>query len=118
MRHQDVLATLGSEVLGQQRRNSRLAMTGRDGKEFSLPLGHSLTSVPVPDSWHGLSIDALPAGALEGIVVVLAIRDGSNGPERIAATQDLVLQAGWQIAVLGTKDAIDRLQRDSAPADE
>lgn len=118
VRHQDVLATLGSEVLGQQRRNSRLAMTGRDGKEFALPPGHSLTSVPVPDSWHGLAIDALPSGALEGIVVVLAIRDGSHGPERIAATQDLVLQAGWQIAVLGTKDAIDRLQRDSAPADE
>jgi chloride channel protein, CIC family len=118
VRDQDVLTTLGSEVLGQQRRSTRVSMTGPDGNDLSLPAGHSLVTLAVPDSWHGLAIDALPPEALRGVVVMLAIRDGANGPERVAATQDLVLQAGWQIAVLGTKEAIDRLQRDSAPADE
>jgi len=116
VRHQDVIATLGSEVLGQQRRNTRLSIDGSEHRGLPLPPGHGIVTLPVPDEWHGLAIDALSPEMLKGLVVVMAIRPVDGTDEAIAATQDLVLQPGWKIVVLGAREAIGRLQRDAGPA--
>ncbi|MFY9342153.1 MAG: chloride channel protein [Planctomycetota bacterium] len=115
VRHQDVLTTLGNEVLGQQRRNTRLAVAG---DELALPPGHELRTLPLPDAWAGLAVDALPPDTLRGLVVVMAIRPGAGSGEVIAATPDLVLQPGWQVVVLGTRAAIRKLQADAGDDDE
>lgn len=115
VRHQDVLTTLGNEVLGQQRRNHRLEIAGT---ELELPPGHELRTLPLPDAWNGHAVDALPAESLRGLVVVMAIRPGERGDEAVAATPDLVLQDGWRIVVLGTRDAIRKLRQDGAGDDE
>lgn len=115
VRHQDVLTTLGNEVLGQQRRITRVLAAG-GGDALPLPAGYELRTLPVPDPWAGLAVDALPPATLHGLVVVLAIRAGDG--EVIAATPDLVLQAGWQVVVLGTREAIRKLQQDDGTAEE
>jgi CIC family chloride channel protein len=114
VRHQDVLTTLGDEVLGQQRRSHRLAL---GGDELPLPTAHELRTIEVPDAWKGHAVDALPAANLHGAVVVMAIRPSGAGSEVVAATPDLVLQDGWHVVVLGTRDAIRKLRQD-APADD
>ncbi len=116
VRHQDVLTTLGNEVLGQQRRSHRLAV---GGDELELPPSHELRTLPMPDTWKGLAIDALPPASLHGLVVVMAIRPGERGrDEVVAATQDLVLLEGWRVVVLGTRAAIRKLRRDEPGDDE
>jgi Trk K+ transport system NAD-binding subunit len=102
-------------VLGQQRRSHRLVVRG---DELTLPRGHELRTLPVPDTWNGLAVDALPPASLHGLVVLLAIRPGPRGEETVAATQDLVLQEGWRVVVLGTRDAIRKLRRDEPGDDE
>ena len=106
--HQDVITTLGSEVLGQHRRATRLALGGAD--DLRLPAGYALKTLPLPDQWTGLAVDALPPQTLHGVVVVMAIRDVNGRDEEVAATPDLVLQAGWKVVVMGTRDAIARLE--------
>ncbi len=118
VRHQDVITTLGSEVLGPQRRNTRLSMANPEHRDVALPPGHELATVLVPDAWQGLAIDALSPAMLTGLVVVMAIRPVDGRDEHIAATQDLVLQPGWRVVVLGSRDAIRGLLRDGAPATE
>jgi CIC family chloride channel protein len=115
VRHQDVLTTLGNEVLGQQRRNHRLEIADT---ELELPPGHELRTLPLPDEWNGHAVDALPAESLRGLVVVMAIRPGERGDEVVAATPDLVLLDGWRIVVLGTRAAIRKLRHDEAGDDE
>ncbi|MBL8752326.1 MAG: chloride channel protein [Planctomycetes bacterium] len=114
VRHQDVLSMLGNEVLGQQRRNHRLALAGED---LALPVGYELATVPVPDAWTGHAVDALPPTQLQGLVVVLAIRPGGRASDVVAATSDLVLEADWRVVVLGQKGAIRRLREDAESAD-
>ncbi|HEX5052094.1 MAG TPA: chloride channel protein, partial [Planctomycetota bacterium] len=111
--HQDVLTLLGSEVLGQQRRNLRFGAN----QALSLPQGYFFRTIDVPDAWIGHAVDALPADMREEIVVVMALVPGANGEQVAAATPELVLQAGWRIAVLGTRNAFRRLQQ-GAPASE
>lgn len=115
VRHQDVLTTLGNEVLGQQRRAHRLTM---GGDELALPRGYELRTLPVPDHWAGLAVDALPPATLHGLVPVMARHAGQGSDEYVAATPDLVLQAGWQVVVLGTRDAIRKLSADGDGEDE
>lgn len=115
VRHQDVLTTLGNEVLGQQRRTHRIAAFG---DELALPGGYELRTVPLPDAWNGLAVEALPPAALHDLVVVMAIRPGGQGDEVVAATPDLVLHEGWQVVVLGTRDAIRKLRQEDAGDDE
>lgn len=118
VRHQDVITTLGSEVLGPQRRNTRLSMANPEHRDVALPTGHELATVPVPDAWQGHAIDALSPAMLTGLVVVMAIRPVDGRDEHIAATQELVLQPGWRIVVLGSREAIRSLQQDAAPGTE
>ena len=118
VRHQDVITTLGSEVLGQQRRNTRLSFDGADGGGLRLPAGVELRTIPVPDAWIGLAVDALPPQSLQGLVVVMAIRDADGHEEHFAATPDLVLHEGWQVVVLGSPEAIRRLPQDAGDAAE
>jgi CIC family chloride channel protein len=118
VRHQDVITTLGSEVLGQQRRSARFSLDGRAGDDLRLPAGYAVHTLPVPDAWIGLSVDALPEATRNGIVVVTAIRSKNGRREHVAATPDLVLEEGWQVVVLGTRDAMQRLQNGDGAADE
>jgi CIC family chloride channel protein len=110
VRHQDVITTLGSEVLGQQRRNTRLSLQGADTDDLKVPQGYELRTLRVPDAWVGLAIDALPPESLRGLVVVMAIRSENGRDEYVAGTPDLVLLEGWRVAVLGTPESIARLQ--------
>lgn len=115
--HQDVLTTLGSEVLGAQRRTTRLPLHG-DADGVALPDGHELRAIPVPDPWIGLAIDALPAASRTDVTIVMAIRGRDAQAERLPATPDLVLEDGWQVVVLGSRSAIDKLQRAPHTVDE
>lgn len=114
VRHQDVLTTLGDEVLGQQRRSGRIAV---GPEELELPADHELRTVPLPDTWAGLAVDALPPASVRDLVVVMALRPGPRGDDVLAATPELVLQTGWRVVVLGKREAIRKL-RDDADGDE
>nr|HET7859954.1 chloride channel protein [Caldimonas sp.] len=105
IRHQDVLTMLGSQVLGQNLRSRRVAF---GGDELELPAGYELRTIPVPDAWIGHAVDGLPSGNEHRLVLLMAIRPGN---EVVAATADLVLQPGWSIVVLGTRDAVRKVQR-------
>ncbi|MBX3461830.1 MAG: chloride channel protein [Planctomycetes bacterium] len=112
VRHQDVITTLGSEVLGQQRRSARVSLDGRAADEdLRLPPGYALHTLPVPDAWIGLSVDAVPEASPGGIVVVTVIRPEGGRTEHVAATPDLVLQDGWEVVVLATREAVQRLDQ-------
>jgi hypothetical protein len=102
-------------MLAPQRRNHRLTI---GGDELELPAGHELRTLPVPDAWSGLAIDALPPAQTSGLVVVLAIQPQPGGDERFAATPDLVLQAGWQVVVLGRRDRVRQLAAGAVAAAE
>lgn len=115
VRHQDVLTTLGDEVLGQQRRTGSVTVGGDD---LLLPAGHELRTIPLPDPWNGLSVDALPPDELAGAIVVMAMRPGPHGYEPLAARPDLVLQDGWRLVVLGPRDAVRRLRAAATATDE
>ena len=115
VRHQDVLTTLGNEVLGQQRRTNRIAV---GGDELELPPSHELRTLPLPDAWAGLAVDALPPAMLRDLVVVMAIRPAGKGEEVLAAKPDLVLQPGWRVVVLGMRAAIRELRGDRPGDDE
>jgi CIC family chloride channel protein len=112
IRHQDVLTMLGNEVLGQQRRNLRLAVRGRRD-ELELPPGYAMRSLTPPDAWVGLAIDALPAAAREDVIVVLLIRAVDGNEQVVAATADQVVRAEDQLVVLGTRAAVRELQADA-----
>ncbi|MGC6486805.1 MAG: chloride channel protein [Planctomycetota bacterium] len=114
VRHQDVLTTLGSEVLGQQRRNLRLAVRGRR-EELELPPGYAMRSLRAPESWVGLAVDALPAAARADVVVLLLLREGAADAEARPATADRVVEAGDELVVLGTRAAVRALE---VPTDE
>ena len=114
VRHQDVLTTLGDEVLGQQRRSHRVAV---GAEELELPKGHELRTLPLPDAWAGLAVDALPPASVRDLVVVMALKPGERGEDVVAATPDLVLQPGWRVVVLGARAAIREL-REHGPVDE
>lgn len=107
VRHQDVLTTLGDEVLGQQRRSGSVGIGGDD---LLLPAGHELRTIPLPDAWNGLSVDALPPEELAGAVVVMAMRPGAHGYEPLPAAPDLVLLDGWRLVVLGPRETVRRLR--------
>lgn len=113
IRHQDVLTMLGSQVLGQNLRTRRVAI---GGDELELPPGYELRTLPVPDAWIGHAIDALPSPQEHRLVLLMAIRPGN---EVVAATADLVLQPGWSIVVLGTREAVRKVQsRQDGSADD
>ncbi len=111
IRHQDVLTTLGQEVLGGQRHSLRLPVRGAG--ELELPPGYTLRSVPVPASWVGLAIDALPSGAQKDVVVLMVSRTVDGRAGTIAATGDLVFAAEDRVVVLGTRAAVRRLRADA-----
>lgn len=113
VRQQDVIATLGSEVLRPQRRNTRVSISASDGQVLALPDGHELATVPVPDAWLGHAIDALPTERRD-LVVLMAIRRDAGRDVAVAATPELVLQPGWRVVVMGTPEAIARLPGDAA----
>ncbi|MEO6593339.1 MAG: chloride channel protein [Planctomycetota bacterium] len=113
--HQDVIATLGSEVLGQQRRNTRLSF-GSD--TLRLPPGAELRTLQVPDSWVGLAIDALPPESQRGLVVIMASHKQGGREVHVTASPDLVLQAGWQVVVMGPPTSIQMLQHDGGASEQ
>ncbi|HEX5054122.1 MAG TPA: chloride channel protein [Planctomycetota bacterium] len=113
--HQDVITTLGSEVLGQQRRNTRFSF---GGETVRLPPGVELRTLPVPDSWVGLAVDALPSDGQRELVVLMASHKEGGREVRVTATPGLVLQAGWQLVVMGTPASIQRLQHDAGTGEQ
>lgn len=118
VRHLDVLSTLGSEVLGPQRRNTRVAIDGSDQQTLKLPAQHELATIEVPDAWQGLAIVALPADSLRQVVLITALKPERSRYLPVAATPDLVLQQGWRVVVLGPPEAIARLRRAELDEDE
>jgi CIC family chloride channel protein len=119
VRRQDVIAAIGSEVLGQQRRRSPMHARIAGSDSMPLPQGYEFAFVPVPDTWVGQAIDALPPASLAEVVVVMAARPAAGGDtEHVAAVPGLVLQDGWQVAVLGTRAAIERLRRGAGGDDD
>lgn len=118
VRHRDVIATIGSEVLGPQRRSTRLSVGDRDARDLRLPRGHRFASLPVPDAWVGHAVDALPSDSRRDVVVLAALRTAADGKERShAATPDFVLQDGDRVIVLGSADAIRGLVATTKPVD-
>ncbi|MGE3174718.1 MAG: chloride channel protein [Planctomycetota bacterium] len=106
---QDVLAGIRSEVLGQQRRARFRSGDRRKKEQFDLPLGWELAELEVPSEWHGLALDALPAAVGAWMAPVTVQRPGEDGAtQRVAATQELVLQEGWRVLALCRSDALQR----------
>ena len=110
VRHLDVITTIGSEVLGPQRRSTRLAVGDRDRRDLRLPRGHEFAAVALPDEWVGHAIDALPADDRNDLVVVSVVRTTDGRETTLAAHPELVLEEGDQIVVLGNASAIRQLR--------
>ena len=113
VRHYDIIASIGSEVLGPQRRNTRIPVIGADGRDLQLPPGHRLATLPVPDAWVGHAIDSLPGEGRSDIIVLLEIRRTDGREATTAATPDLVLREGSRIVVMGSNTAIRQLRGES-----
>jgi hypothetical protein len=113
--HQDVLLALGDQMLTPQRRTHRVAF---GGDQLALPPGHELRTIAVPDTWAGLAVDALPPASLQGIVVVMVIKPGPGGEQLVAATPELVLQADWQVVLLGPREALQKVRHRVVSDDE
>ncbi|MFK7740664.1 MAG: chloride channel protein [Planctomycetota bacterium] len=113
VRYRDVLTTLGSEVLGSQRRNLRLPVRGRSD-ELELPPGFAIRSMPAPDAWLGLAVDALPVR--EDLVLLLISRrqPGRSKEKVLAATADLIVEDGDELVVLATRAAVRSAQAEAA----
>ena len=107
VRHHDIIVSIGSEVLGPQRRSTRIPVVGRD---LPLPAGHRLATVPVPDAWVGRAIDALPPSERGDLVIVLELRGKEGAEEIVAATPEHVLREGSRIVVIGSNAALRRLR--------
>lgn len=118
VRHQDVIAAIGSEVLGDQRRTTRLSLSGSEDTTLSLPRGYSMRTIPLPDTWVGLAVDALPAADRRELVVLLAVQQEHGRELTMAATPELVLEEGWRVVVIGRSDTVRRLELGVAPVDE
>ncbi len=117
VRHQDVIAAIGSEVLGDQRRTTRLSLDGEDGS-LNLPRGYTLRTIPLPDTWVGLAVDALPTADRSDLVVLLALHRDRGREETVVAAPDLVLQEGWRVVVIGRRETVLRLAQGIAPPEE
>ena len=117
VRHQDVIAAIGNEVLGDQRRTTKLSLSGDEGS-LNLPRGYALRTLPLPDTWVGLAVDALPAADRRDLVVLLALHRDRGREETVVATPDLVLQEGWRVVVIGRRDTLHRLEHGVAAIEE
>ncbi|MEI6131072.1 MAG: SDR family NAD(P)-dependent oxidoreductase [Planctomycetota bacterium] len=101
LRQQDVIAGIRSEVLGQHRRARFQDNKGKVSNLVVLPSGWELATLEVPEEWHGLSIDNLPAEALAWLAPVLVTMQVPNNRDlRVPATQELVLHAGQELLAL------------------
>lgn len=101
LRQQDVIAGIRSEVLGQHRRARFQDNKGKVSNLVVLPSGWELATLEVPEEWHGLSIDNLPAEALAWLAPVLVtVQVPNNRDLRVPATQELVLHAGQELLAL------------------
>jgi CIC family chloride channel protein len=96
----DVLAGIRSEVLGQQRRTRFAAEDGRRSAPLELPVGWEIAELQVPAEWQGLAIDNLPETVLSWMAPLVVEHEDGDSVERLAATQELVLQEGWRIRAL------------------
>lgn len=109
VRQQDVLSGIRSEVLGQQRRTRFRSGDGKAVEHFDLPPGWELAELTVPAEWHGLAVDNLPEQVLQWLTPVLVEHPREDGATaRQAATQELVLQEGWQMLALCRSDDLQR----------
>jgi len=98
---QDVLSGIRTEVLGQQRRTRFRDDAGKATPLVDLPAGWEFAEFAVPSEWHGLAVDNLPAAVLTWMAPVVVERARDDGTtERFAATQELVLQEGWNVLAL------------------
>jgi CIC family chloride channel protein len=109
VRHQDVIAAIGDEVLGAQKRALKLSLVGEDHL-LDLPSGYTIRAIALPDTWVGLAVDALPSAERRDLVVLLALRSDGDREETLVASPDLVLQDGWRLVVLGRRDAVAKLE--------
>lgn len=117
VRQQDVIAGFRSEVLGQQRRARLRSGDRRKSDHVDLPLGWELTELAVPAEWHGLAIDNLPDSVLTWLAPLTLERRRDDGTiERLAATQELVVQQGWQMVALCRSNELKTWRSGSAAA--
>ncbi len=110
VRHLDVITTIGSEVLGPQRRSTRLTVGDHDRRDLRLPRGHEFAAIALPDAWVGHAIDALPVDDRHELVVVSIIRTEDGRERTHAAHPEFVLAEGDQVVVLGAANAIRKLR--------
>ena len=115
LRQQDVIAGISTEVLGQQRRARFRDGSGRKSGLVELPPGWELATITVPDDWHGLAIDNLPANVLTWFTPVLVLRKGADGAiARVPATPEVVLHEGEELLALCRSDDLRRFRADGA----
>ncbi len=105
----EVIAGISTEVLGSKMR-TRFRSDGKASAYVDLPDGWELGRRPVPQAWHGLALDALPASDLLGLQPLFFVRRNPQGlEERLPAEPGLVLEAGWDVVALGTEQGLRRL---------
>jgi CIC family chloride channel protein len=113
VRQQDVIAGFRSEVLGQQRRARFQAAGDRRTSLVELPAEWEVATLTVPDAWHQLTIDNLPADVQAWLVpMVVTVTDGNGTATRVPATQELVLHEGQQMLALCRNEDLRRWQQE------
>jgi predicted transcriptional regulator len=113
LRQLDVIAGFRSEVLGQQRRARFQAAGDRRTSLVELPAEWEVATLTVPDAWHQLTIDNLPADVQAWLVpMVVTVTDGNGTATRVPATQELVLHEGQQMLALCRNEDLRRWQQE------
>lgn len=116
---QDVIAGISTEVLGARMRTRFRSAAGKASAYVDLPPGWEIERCPVPEEWAGLAVDTLPAGQLNELQPLFFVRPGTGGTEeRLPASEGLVVEAGWDVVVLGSATALTRLRGAEAGAGE
>jgi hypothetical protein len=75
---------------------------------MALPAGWEIAELQVPAEWQGLAIDNLPPAVLSWMAPLVVEHQDGDVVERLAATQELVLQEGWRIRALCRSDELAR----------
>lgn len=113
VRQQDVIAGFRAEVLGQQRRARWRSDDRRRADHVDLPAGWEIAEIVVPAEWHELAIDNLPETELAWMAPLTVERPGADGAvERLAATQEVVVQQGWRMVALCRSAELEKWRAD------
>jgi CIC family chloride channel protein len=104
----DLLDLYDREILRREMIGTQVAADA--ARTSSLPAGHRVRTVPVPEAWTGRTLRDLDLRQRTGITVI-GIQHRHQFGIADPAAPDVPLRAGDELVVLGTPQTVDALER-------